>query len=357
MWSDTPETGDIRVNGFRFRAPKSAYIVLEDQGSMWTPRLLWIDSICINQKDKEEKVSQIQLMKNIYSNAFFVSVCLQPSPIASNEAADYIKAYQFPGFLGLSENDKKEVVKLSEPGMAADMIQELHWAFTKSSATELSMWIKYAGCSGQPRWLAFENLLRNNWFNRIWVVQEVALASSVHVFYSKTEIPWPHLINVMSMCSSHQSLICLIGATRNVGVRKLPPTGIFNAQIMADFRRKATESESRSTTFSNVLYNCDLFQATNARDTIFGTHGLCNVENGSLITLDYDKKSEVRVYIDAAVYLLSQETPLRLLSYVGIGNYLEPRKIADLPSWCPHWSRRPLFARLSYDNRKPDYQA
>jgi hypothetical protein len=64
-------------------------------------------------------------MKDIYSNAFFVPVCLQPSPIADNEAADYIKAYQFPGFLRLSENDK-EVVKLSEPSMAADMIQELH---------------------------------------------------------------------------------------------------------------------------------------------------------------------------------------------------------------------------------------
>jgi hypothetical protein len=74
---------------------------------MRTPRLLWIDSICINRNDKEEKVSQIQLMKNTYSNAFFVSVCLQPTPIAGNEAADYIKAYQFPGVLRLSENDKE----------------------------------------------------------------------------------------------------------------------------------------------------------------------------------------------------------------------------------------------------------
>jgi hypothetical protein len=67
---------------------------------MWTPRLLWIDSIYINQKDKEEEVSQIQLMKSIYSNAFFVSVCLQPPPIAGNEAADYIKAYHIPEFWG-----------------------------------------------------------------------------------------------------------------------------------------------------------------------------------------------------------------------------------------------------------------
>jgi hypothetical protein len=131
----------------------------------------------------------------------------------------------------------------------------------------------------------------------------------------------------MSMCSSYQSLICLIRATCNVGVRELLPTGIVNAQIM--------ESESRSITISNMLYSCDLFQATDARDIIFGIQGLCNVENGSLITTDYDEKPEARVYIDAAVYLLGQETPLRLLSHAGIGNYLEPRKIVDLPSWCP----------------------
>ena len=59
------------------------------------------------------------------------------------------------------------------------------------------------------------------------------------------------------------------------------------------------------------------------------------MDNRSLITPDYDEKSEARVYTDAAVYLLSQETPLRLLSYAGIGNYLEPRKIVDLPSYCP----------------------
>lgn len=125
IYGVTPETGDVLVNGFRLQVPKSAHMVLENQSSIWTPLLLWIDSICINQKDREEKVSQIQLMKNIYSNSFFVSVCLQPSPITDNEAADYVKAYQFPGFLGLSKNDK-HVVKLSEPGMAANMIQELH---------------------------------------------------------------------------------------------------------------------------------------------------------------------------------------------------------------------------------------
>jgi Heterokaryon incompatibility protein (HET) len=44
-WGDPLETGHIRANGFRLRVPKSAYTVLENRSSMWTPRLLWIDSM------------------------------------------------------------------------------------------------------------------------------------------------------------------------------------------------------------------------------------------------------------------------------------------------------------------------
>jgi hypothetical protein len=356
-WGNPLETDHLWVNGFRLRIPKSAYTVLDNRSSLWTPRLLWIDSICVNQDDEEEKVSQIQLMKNIYSNALFVSVCLQPPSITGNDVAETLQNNQFLEFLGISHDGRNVVAALSEPGMAADLIEELLWVFMKSSATELSVWLKYAGQNRQPRWLAFVNLLRNDWFNRIWVVQEVALASSVRVFYSKTEIPWQHLVDVMGSCSSHQSLASLTETTLNVAVRKLPPPGIINAQIMAEFRRKIMESKTRSMNFSDVLYDCDLFKATNPRDIIFGIQGLCNVENERQLTPDYNKKSEARVYVDAAVYLFTQETPLRLLSYAGIGNYPEPSRIGSLPSWAPDWSRRPQFARLGHRNPKVDYEA
>jgi hypothetical protein len=54
-------------------------------------------------------------MRNIYNNAFLVSVCLQPPQIGGNEVADYIKTYRILEFLGTSENGKNEVVKLVEP--------------------------------------------------------------------------------------------------------------------------------------------------------------------------------------------------------------------------------------------------
>jgi hypothetical protein len=66
-------------------------------------------------------------MKSIYSKAFFVAVCLQPPPIAGNEVAGSVQAYQFLDLLGISEEGKNEAAQLSEPDMAADMIEELPW--------------------------------------------------------------------------------------------------------------------------------------------------------------------------------------------------------------------------------------
>src|SRR5690349_15461535 len=40
------------------------------------PRALWADAICINQKDLEERSSQVQLMTRIYSEASAVLIWL-----------------------------------------------------------------------------------------------------------------------------------------------------------------------------------------------------------------------------------------------------------------------------------------
>jgi hypothetical protein len=39
-------------------------------------KLIWIDQICINQKDDNEKASQVELMANIYKGAKRVSAYL-----------------------------------------------------------------------------------------------------------------------------------------------------------------------------------------------------------------------------------------------------------------------------------------
>lgn len=45
---------------------------------------LWIDAVCINQDDPEEKTWQVRLMRNIYSTAAKVIIWLGPSTYAAD---------------------------------------------------------------------------------------------------------------------------------------------------------------------------------------------------------------------------------------------------------------------------------
>jgi hypothetical protein len=53
---------------------------------------IWIDAICINQQDNEEKDHQVQHMGEIYRNAKLVVVWLGPSKDNSNLAMQSIPA-------------------------------------------------------------------------------------------------------------------------------------------------------------------------------------------------------------------------------------------------------------------------
>lgn len=51
------------------------------------PRFLWVDAICINQEDNNEKTDQVQLMTWIYASAKGVLVWLEEpiGPLSQTE--------------------------------------------------------------------------------------------------------------------------------------------------------------------------------------------------------------------------------------------------------------------------------
>jgi hypothetical protein len=70
-WGDGAQPCEIFANGQRLTVTQnlqqalSAFTDILEQENLQ----IWIDAICINQKDNLEKASQVQLMKSIYDNA------------------------------------------------------------------------------------------------------------------------------------------------------------------------------------------------------------------------------------------------------------------------------------------------
>ncbi|KAF4636845.1 hypothetical protein G7Y89_g1239 [Cudoniella acicularis] len=325
-WGDASIRENIWVNGKRMNVPKSTYTVLSNRSSWWRPKILWMDAICINQQDEEEKGSQVGLMREIYIKAFIVSVCLQTSPAP--------------------EGALPQVHEAKEALLAADMINELAFLDLKTYASEVDIYLQYAGYIRHPRWLAFLAL----WFTRIWVVQEVTLASSIRVFYGRSQFSWEHLVGAIATCIRHPSLGSFLEITKDPLTRLRPQGGPIALGIMNDFRKRFKDNDI---SFTSVLYDSNMFNATDARDYVFGLHGFYNGKHDDRIHPNY-KKSEAEalteVYKNVAQYLLDQDQPLRLLSYAGVGFFANNQE--GLPSWCPNWSRQPLVRILSYNDAR-----
>jgi hypothetical protein len=117
---------------------------------------LWIDALCLNQTDPNEKSHQLPKMLAIYSKAR--NVCIW---IGENEA-----------------NDKS----LDAMDMIANCVnlKILDWLVSPETADDKIV----------ESLRAFVDLMRRPWFTRRWVVQEVACARSVTIRCGEREVNW-----------------------------------------------------------------------------------------------------------------------------------------------------------------------
>jgi hypothetical protein len=68
-WGSTEKAATITVNGGMMRTTLNLYAALQHLRFETEDRILWVDAICIDQDNKEERRHQVQYMSNIYKEA------------------------------------------------------------------------------------------------------------------------------------------------------------------------------------------------------------------------------------------------------------------------------------------------
>ncbi|CZR69913.1 uncharacterized protein PAC_19813 [Phialocephala subalpina] len=135
VWGDPKETLPISIDKHDLPVTENLHAALSRLRHRFIVRIIWVDAICINQADRQEKEHQIKSMAKIYGQANRVIVWLGEAADDSDRALEYIR-----------------IAASKKP--------------TNSSNNETT----------QQAILA---LLQRAWFRRIWVLQEVAAARDV----------------------------------------------------------------------------------------------------------------------------------------------------------------------------------
>ncbi|KAK3369381.1 heterokaryon incompatibility protein-domain-containing protein [Lasiosphaeria ovina] len=316
-WDPNSPPQPILLDGQRFMVSGSLYTMLAYLRHEDSPRLLWVDALCINQADNDEKSWQVTGMGRIYRAAGAVL-----------------------GWLGPSTKGFNPLATISLSGALRQLRKSLLGLFR----------------GRRNQWLDVILLLSNEWFSRVWIVQEAAFAKVLTLRLGAAEISWEAFEEVVSVFNERgavfEALINGPGSSERVATAAraaLRNVVSLNAiRVWVRENRDTLVSSSRSPhvrglLFYEVVRRCGTFTSTDPRDRVYGLLGLSTRLARRTVSIDYTKAAAT-VLADAARFTLLHEGFKETLDLAGMGHYRHqpsPFLKADsqLPSWAPDWTK------------------
>jgi hypothetical protein len=276
---------------------------------------IWIDALCINQKDDQEKSVQVEQMGTIFRQAATVVAWLGPATPESHDAIQ--KLWNISSVL--PECDKLLAV-------ASEVAKKIGEGLTTRDGLTRDDHLGLAS--------VFQ-FLRRPWFQRAWVIQEICLPPEVIFLCGHNDITLVNLSAALYSLSIFASAYerCSFRPfeiAAQLILRKLNPVG-FTTLYLALFRKPLSLKNLLLATNRGVSQE-DILQATDPRDRIYALLGLANDTQELSIRPDYSKSCRL-VYTEFAEAVLMVGDDLDILSKCQF-----PRFQEGLPSWVPDWS-------------------
>ena len=180
-WGGEDFTEEISLNGSVFKVTPNLYQALLRSRDPKHEVLLWIDQICINQGDENEKGQQVGLMSRIYGCAVSVIIWLgaiqhpRRTTRIINRLAPAVQMLPDECFDG--QSDIKSAYRLT-----AKQMKIIHLPSPKSRG-----------------WEALRCFLSAPWFSRSWIIQEASMATDAQFFWASGCIKWDGMVAVLQV--------------------------------------------------------------------------------------------------------------------------------------------------------------
>ncbi|KAL2064662.1 hypothetical protein VTL71DRAFT_3800 [Oculimacula yallundae] len=299
--------------------------------------LLWIDAICINQEDMEEKSSQVGMMQEIYKKAEGTLIWLGRQDKNSLKAITLIK--QLSKTTGSLPATRTYGLGFSHGNFHDEEF------FSSNGITPLT----------QADWRSISLFFSRSWFHRVWTIQELVMGKiwSKMVLCGETLLDVDDIVDFIELAMVKGWIMTLrtlefnrtrkrnVGATLGIEVSlsmgavykatsQNPLSGLF--QHVFGYR---DEDSFICAKFAWLLNFCRQKKVTDERDRVFATSGMVSEYrkpvDWHLLGPDYSKSAE-EVFTNASKFIIQALGNLSWLSFVEDKSL---RIHKSLPSWVP----------------------
>jgi hypothetical protein len=181
VWGSETDRRDIKLNERSMSVTANLYDALTcmrkriAMASLGFPAKIWVDAICINQGDIDERNEQVTRMRDIYTQAQVVWAFVGVETEHDQEGFNLIKALALK-FQGLSQT------------------LDLGHKLPEDASQTIANSLQHPGL--EVAWKAMGRLLSRPWWTRAWIVQEIALARSAIFCCGEQAIDMPDVLLV-----------------------------------------------------------------------------------------------------------------------------------------------------------------
>ena len=244
------------------------------------PKSMWVDAICINQDDHEEKAIQVNMMGDIYASATRTIAWLGEKSADSDVAMDFMGSLRQRTFDQQDDDSRVE----------------------------------------QTCWPAICRLMQRKWWTRIWVIQEALMSRRVIVQCGEKRADIPNFARLLGESRVEQ-----------VSDQPSPSSESPFKEILSTWYAKKRLVETSGLSLQALIFSTRGFQASVWRDRIFALLALATPKARSFVTPDYSNGVPDRlILIRLTMYFLRKS--VQPLQYASVC------RATNCPSWVPDWT-------------------
>lgn len=308
-WKDKMGSIAVLCNGKILLVTPNLKLALQNIRLKDKARTLWIDAVCINQEDVEERSSQVRMMTTIYKKASTVLMWLGEDIPETEEAVASIPAV-LSAWARLTADDIFSYTRSSDAQRVREGRELCEQAF---AAVEKGKSYSLEASNG-----AFELLCRS-YFTRAWIYQELVLAGTRGlVLCGRHRVRWWDFLHFIVLWAKWKS------------IHNYPELDI----VMHIAEASAQVSGRRLSDIKIAMQALRYLNCGDPRDKIFAVLSVVDPWWMPQLAPDYSRSVQ-QVYTDAARALVT--TTLGLGFWQGM-NHPAAKKIPGLPSWVTDWT-------------------